>query len=370
MLRLFARRKHKLFEARDIVDKLVGAAGLAATLAAALLAAVVLLLIASDDPGDSLRRFFLGPLSNAYSFGNMLNSAVPLMLVGMGIALAFRASVFNLGGEGQVYAAGVLTAWLCLRLPNIGGLPGVVIALAAAVALGAATAGLSGLLKMKWGVNELISSYLLSSALVLVCDYFVSGPLKDPASNLQATSFVDPRFRLPGLMPPSHLNVGLPLALLCLGAGAFFLFRTRAGYELRMCGYNRNFARYGGIHTGLYIVMPMAASGGLNGLAGALTTLGTHHRAIQGFTAGLGWNGIAVALIAREHPAGVLPAALFYAYLEAGAEAAMIHSSVSLELVTVVQALIFYLITAQGLFAFLRKRGFLQRLARPKEEQP
>jgi len=370
MLRVFVRRRHKLFEARDIVDKLVGAAGLSVTLAAALLAAVVLLLISSDDPGDALSQFFLGPFANAYGFGNMLSSAVPLMLIGLGIALTFRASAFNLGGEGQVYAAGVLTAWLCLRLPGLGGLSGVLIAVTASAAFGAATAGLSGLLKVKWEVNELISSYLLSAALVLVCDYVVSGPLRDPGSSLQATAFVDARFRLPGLMAPSQLNVGLFPALVCLAAGAFYLFRTRSGYELRMCGYNPNFARYGGIHTGFYVVMPMAASGGLNGVAGALAALGTHHRAIQGFTAGLGWNGIAVALIAREHPAAVLPAALFYAYLEAGAKAAMIHSSVSLELVNVVQALIFYLITAQALLAFLERRGFLSRRARPKGEKP
>lgn len=362
MLRLFSRRLQKLFEARDIVDKLVGITGLFITLGIALIGALILLLIFSDNRGEALRYFFLGPFLNVYSFGNMLNAAAPLMLAGLGIGLAFRASVFNLGGEGQTYAGAVAAVWICLSLPKAPGIAGILPALFGAAVLGAGIAGISGMLRAKWEVNELISSYLLSSGLVLVCDYLIGGPLRDPASSLQASESIARQFWLPPLLSPSHLNIGVLLALACLVGGYLFLFRSRWGYELRMCGYNREFSRYGGIHTFLYIAMPMAVSGGFHGLAGSLVALGTHHRSIVGFTTGLGWNAIAVALIAREHPLALLPAALFYAYLEAGAKAATIHTSVSLELVNLLQAVIFYLITAQGLFAFLRKRRiFLRR---------
>jgi simple sugar transport system permease protein len=362
MLRRFFRRTQKILEARDLKDKLVGTTGLFLTLFFALITAMILLLLFSRNPGASIFNFFFGPFMNLYNLGNMLNMATSLILGSLGILLAFRASVFNLGGEGQLYAGALAAAAIALALPASGGFSGILLSLLGASALGALLSGISGYLKMKWEVNELISSYLISAALILICDHLITGPMQDPQSSLLTTRTIAQGYWLPKLLNPSHLNLGILVALAGVVIVAIFLFRTRAGYELRMCGYNRDFARYGGIHTGLYLVLPMVMSGGFHGLAGGIALLGTHHRVIQGFSAGIGWSGIAVALIAREHPAAVIPAALFYAYLQAGARAAMIHSGVSLELVSVVQAVIFYLVTAQGLFAFLTRRGkFLRR---------
>jgi ABC-type uncharacterized transport system permease subunit len=332
-----------------------GLFGLVLTLSGGLAIAVAVL-ATWPDPGAALAAFFGGPFGDLFAFGNMLDTAVPLTIAGLGIVVSFRAGVFNLGGEGQVYGGGILAAALCTTiLPE--GWGGSVAAMAAAAALGAAIAGVSGWLRYRWDANELISSYLLSAIVLLVGDWLITGPLDDPASNLMAARGIAPGFWLAEVLAPSHLNTGFALALTLAALMAGFLERTRWGYELRLCGANPGFARYGGVHVGLYLVLPMVLSGALHGLAGATTVLGTYHRAVKGFSLGLGWNAIAVALIARNRPWAVIPAALFYAWLDAGARAATVLAGVSYEMILIVQAVIFYLVTAEALAEYVLARS-------------
>jgi ABC-type uncharacterized transport system permease subunit len=158
------------------------------------------------------------------------------------------------------------------------------------------------------------------------------------------------------IFPPSKLNVSVAFALVAAVGVYIFMFKSHAGYEMRMCGLNREFSRYGGINVSTYLVLPMVLSGALHGLGGALMVLGTYQATIQGFSFGMGWNGIAVALIAKNNPLGVIPAALLFAYLDAGAKAAMLHGDVTFEIASIAQSFIFYLVTAQALYAFARKR--------------
>ncbi len=340
---------------RFVAARLPRAVALGLTLAAALAVAVAVL-ATWDRPGAALQAFFLGPFSSSFAFGNMIDTAVPLIIAGLGIAVSFQAGVFNLGGEGQIYAGGVLAAALCSALPAGAG-AGRALVMAAAALLGAGIAGVSGWLRYRWETNELISSYLLSAVVLLVGDWLITGPLDDPASNLMATREIPAAFGLPELLVPSHLSTSVFLALGMVALTALFLGSTRWGYELRLCGANRRFARYGGVHVGLYLVLPMLLSGALHGLAGAAGILGTYHRAIKGFSLGWGWNAIAVALIARNRPLAVIPAALFYAWLDAGARAATVLAGVSYEMILLVQAVLFYLVTAQALVEFVLARS-------------
>ncbi len=335
--------------------RLAGPVGLALTLAVALLVAVAIL-ATWQHPAAALQAFFLGPFSSLFAFGNMIDAAVPLTLAGLGMAICFRAGVLNLGGEGQVYGAGVLAAALATTGAPAGP-AGTVAVMAAGAALGAALAGISGWLRYRWETNELISSYLLSAVVLLAGDWLITGPLDDPASNLMAAREIPRSLWLAGLLPPSHLSTGLFLAFGAAALTSLFLAGTRWGYELRLCGANRSFARYGGVHVGLYLVLPMVLSGALHGLAGATALLGTYHRAVKGFSLGMGWNAIAIALIARNRPLAVIPAALFYAWLDAGARTATVLAGVSYEMILLVQAVIFYLVTAQALAELVLKRS-------------
>jgi len=315
-----------------------------------------LILLLSRTPGKTLAAFFVGAFRNSYYFGNMLASAVPLVFTGLAVAVAFKSSVFNLGGEGQVYAGGLAATAVCLALPALNGYLGGIAAIAAGMAVSGILAGLSGFFRMKWNADEMISSFLLSSAIILVVNFFITGPLDDPNNNLLATLPVGKQYALLRIFPPSKLNVSAFFALATAALVWFFMARTHAGYEMRMCGLNREFSRYGGINVSTYLVLPMVIGGALNGLAGGLLVTGTHGAAIKGFSGGMGWNGIAVALIARNNPLAVVPAALLFAYLEAGAKAAMLHGDVTFEIAAIAQSFIFYFVTAQSLYGLVQRR--------------
>jgi riboflavin transport system permease protein len=336
---------------RPFGDLAASLAGLALTLGISFALVILLMMLLSAEPGKAIFAFFIGPFTNTYFLGNMLNAAVPLVFTGLGISIAFKASVFNLGGEGQVYAGGLAAGAVCLALPAANGYLGGALSLAAAMLLSGAIAGLSGFFRMKWNANEMISSFLLSAAVILVVNHFISGPLDDPGNNLLATLPIGKQYHLARIFTPSMLNASAPLALLAAAAVYLFMFRSHAGYEMRMCGLNREFSRYGGINVSAYFVLPMVISGALHGLGGGLMVLGTYHAAIQGFSFGTGWNGIAVALIARNNPFAVIPAALLFSYLDAGAKAAMLNADLTFEIAAIAQSFIFYLVTAQALSA-------------------
>lgn len=329
--------------------------GLLITLAASFAAAIILLLVFADDFPSALRLFFLSPFGNRYAFGNMLASTLPLMLAGLGVSVAFASRNFNLGGEGQVYAGGLVAVLVCLAFPEnqstgsiLGSPLGVqILAALAAASAGALIGSLSGLLKRLLDVDELISSFLVSAIVVLIVDYLITGPFQDVSSNFQTTLAISPALRFPRILPPSSLSTGIFLGLAASLIAKLAFDRTRFGYELRVYGQGGEFAKYSGIDTGLYTLLPMGLSGALHGLAGAAMIMGSYYKAMKGFSSGVGWSAISVALIAHNDPLAVIPSAFFLAYLDAGAKGVMIGSNVTSEIVSVVQAVIFFLITAK-----------------------
>ena len=341
---------------RGLSNLFVNTFSLLFTLGLAFIIAVLLIFLLSKDPGRTIYYFFIGPFTSKYYFGNMLNAAIPLVFTGLGIAIAFKSSVFNLGGEGQVYSGALVATVVCLALPNAGGYLGGFAALFCGLAVGAFLAGLSGFFKMKWGTEELITSFLISGAVVLVVNYFITGPLDDPSNSLLATRTIAEQYHFLKIFPPSRLDISALFAIMTAIFVFFLMYHTHRGYEMRMCGLNREFSRYGGINVSTYVVLPMVLSGALHGLAGGISIFGTYHMAIKEFSFGMGWNGIAVALIARNHPLGVIPAAIFFAYLDAGAKAAMLHSDITFEIAAIVQSIIFYLVTAQAVYSFIKYR--------------
>ncbi|MDR2402795.1 MAG: ABC transporter permease [Spirochaetaceae bacterium] len=338
--------------------------GLLLVLLIALAVMTLLALLLSSDPGRTLTFFFLGPLRNTYYFGNMLNSAIPLIFGGLGVSIAMLGGNFNLGGEGQVYTGAFVTTITALALsplarPGLPGIPAAILALGAGAFLSGSMAGLSAFLKVKWRTNELITSFLLSNAMILIVNYCVTGPFLDLDTNLQSTRKVAPAFRLPLILPPSNLSAALFFALIMVVLVRIFLFKTRAGYEIRLCGLNDMFAKYGGINTGWNAVLSMFLSGALYGLGGGMAIFGTYYGTIKEFSSGMGWNGLAVALIARSSPGGVIPAAIFFAWIGSGVRMAMQFSDVTIELASIVQSVVFFLVTSRTIQGLFRKEKAL-----------
>jgi riboflavin transport system permease protein len=318
--------------------------------------AVILIFVFSKQPLVTLHYYFVGPFLDRFTFFNMLESSIPLVFSGLGIAVAFRSGVTNLGGEGQIFSGAIVAVVLGTLLPGLPGLPGIAVLLAGGAAAGALLAGLSGLLRMRFKISDLLTTYLISSGMVYVINYLVLGPLRDPAKVTIQSVSVPSRYMLSRFLPPSYIHTGAFIAIAAALLIYFVMTRTHFGYEMRVTGSNPQFARYAGIRVDRYAVLPMLVSGGLIGLGGALQIVGRYRSCFSDLTAGLGWNGIAVALIARNNPLGVIPAALFYAYLSAGARVAMINSDVTVELANVISSVIFYLVTAEAAFSFIRRR--------------
>jgi simple sugar transport system permease protein len=354
-----SRRTGQLSRERRSAENVPAGTGTSGGIGVVILITLLLVLVSvlalSRNPGRTLWYFFLGPFGNLYAFGNMLNSAIPLVFGGLGVSVAMRANSFNLGGEGQIYAGAFAATFGALTLGTLG-FAGALAGLAAGVLVAGLAGALPGFLRAKWNTSELITSFLISNALILVVDYLVTGPFLDPATNLLSTRKLDEGFRLPLILPPSNLSAALFIALAASFLTGIFLSRTRAGYEIRMTGSNELFARYGGVNTGRVTILAMFLSGALYGLGGGVAVYGTYYATVKGFSAGMGWNGLAVALIARLNPALVIPSAVFFAWIGAGARMATQNSDITVEIALVAQGAVFFLVTSRALLEMFKKR--------------
>lgn len=332
-------------------------AGTLAALALALGLAVVLLVVLSSNPLGALRGFFWGPISSGLAWGNLLNQALLLTLTGLAASLAFGAGSFNLGGEGQTYTGGLATLVVALVLPVAWGAGGTLVAVVAGVAAGALLGGVSGWLKARFDADEMITTFLLSASAVPLVDALMTRPGIGAAESMLIQSRPAPEaFWFPALLAPSNFHVGVLVALPLVVLFGVLVNHTPWGYRLRLMGRNRDFARYAGISTGAYALVPLGLSGGLHGLAGALGVLGTQHALVQGFSSGWGWNGIAVALIARTNPWGVIPAALLLAFLDQAGRTVVLQGQFPFQLSALFQAAILFFITAQVTQRWFRRR--------------
>jgi len=332
---------------------------------AALLLTVILILVNSPNPARTARAFFIGPWSSPWFLGNTLDGIALLLTASLGAAFAFRAGTFNLGVEGQIYLGGLAASVVMLT----GRLPAPVTHLSAACAamlIGGLMGGLSGLLKKKLGMNELISTFLFSSALIPIADYLITGPWRDQSGNLLALQTFPENLLLARLLPPSNLSITFFYALLLVFAGHIFINRTSLGYQLRISGAAPSFARFGGIDSEKAWIPALAVSGALAALTGFFAVAGTYGRCHAGFSGGLGWSAIAVALIAGNRPLALLPAALVYGWLKSGSDSAMLAAGLNLENSSFIQAVVLLFATARfgalsggwlaGIKSFFQKR--------------
>jgi len=302
----------------------------------------------------ALEQFFIEPFSNRYFFGNLIADTIPLIISGLGVLFAFRSRNFNLGGEGQIYAGALAAGALVLNFESRANPCAVWLS---AMIVGMVTGGfigaLSGFLKASRKVSEMISSFLISAIIINVSDFFITGPLQDPQSNFQSTRHIASTFLLPKILAPSKLDISLFLAIALVLIISIIANRTKFGFELKIYGENEEFARYCGIHVPRYEIIAMVLSGALYGLSGALLVIGPQARVMRGFTSGIGWSAISVALLAQGSEAAIVPAALFIAYLGAGSNHVMIGSGIPSEIISLLQAIALFFITAQA-FPVLR----------------
>lgn len=269
---------------------------------------------------QAVDAFWRGSIGSASAFfSGTLVRAVPLALIGLGISLAFRAGVFNIGGEGQLLLGAIAATIAGLYT---GGPPfvAVPIALIAAMAGGALWAGIAALLRARFGVLEVISTIMLNFIAANLVSYLVRGPLQEPTRVYPQTELIDGAARLPRLWPTTRLHAGVFLAIVAAAAGWWFLSRTAAGFRLRATGASPSAASVTGRIDVVRIgFTTLVASGALAGLAGGIEVTGVTYALYENLSPGYGFSAIAVAILARLQPGRVLLAALLFAVLETGA---------------------------------------------------
>ncbi len=328
---------------------------------APLVAAAVALAVAGGwlallgaDPLAALGALASGAFGDTVALESTAVRAGPLLLVGLGVALSFRCGIWNIGGEGQLLAGALAATALVTRvLGDAPGALGLPLALGAGAAAGAGLAGIAALLRVRRGVSEVLSTILLNFIAALLVAWAVHGPLQE-ASGAYPQSDAFPDAARLGLLPGLHrAHAGLVLAALLPVALWLLLFRTAAGLRLRAVGLAPDAARYARVSPERETVRVLLISGALAGLAGALEVCGVTGRLFENLATGYGFTAIAVALLARLNPLGVLPAALFFAALAVGSGAMQRVAAVPSVAVQVIEALVIFF----SLGAALPRRG-------------
>ncbi|CAG1005374.1 MAG: ABC transporter permease [Rhizobiaceae bacterium] len=314
-----------------------------------------------------------GSIGSLGALSETLTAATPLVFAGLGLALGFRAGLFNIGAEGQVLMGGmaaVIVGFAVTGLPFALHLP---LALLAGILAGAAYAGIAGWIRAATGAHEVILTIMLNLTSYRLVDYMLRLPsIQRPGRADPISNSVLPSAELPRLLtfidPNLRLHAGLFLMLAAVFLVHILLFRTRLGFEFRASGENPDAARVAGMKSGVLIVAVMALGGALAGLAGANQVLGVLGRASPGFSAGIGFDAIAVALLGRSHPVGVLVAGLLFGALEAGGRQMQVDAGVSVDLIGIIQALIIAFIAAPLLVRAIFPWGFRGRAKRAGEK--
>ena len=293
-----------------------------------------------------------GSIGSPRALSETLLQATPLILTGLAVALSFRAGLFNIGAEGQLYigaATSVYAGFAFAGLPPFIHLP---LAVAAGIAGGALWGFVPGFLKAHTGAHEVIVTIMLNYVAYRLIDWLLNQPFyqregrTDQISNVVAESAWLPRFVD---LPQFRVHWGLLLALAAALFVSWLLFRSTKGFEFRAVGLNPSAARYAGMSIGRTLMLAMAVSGGLAGLAGASEMLGSNHTLTPGFSPGWGFDAIALALLGGSRPLGVVFAALLFGALRAGATPMQAATGIPIDLVVVVQALVIMFIAAPAL---------------------
>ncbi len=350
---------------------------LVAVLAAFLVGGLVVAAI-----GESPLRFysvlFRGAFGSVDGIGLVLFNATPLIFAGLAVAFAFRSGLFNIGGEGQLYIGSFVCAWAALKMPGAPAVLLIPVLILASAAGGALWAAIPGYLKARFGVHEVINTIMMNFIAVALTGYLVVEVFKEPGQMTPQTAVIPVAGELPRLagffqsiavpLPNANpLNASFLIALVAVWLAWFILYRTTLGYEIRAVGHNTSAAEYAGINVRRTLVMAMLLSGAFAGLVATNEIMGFRHRFLDNFSSGIGFMGIAVALLGRNSPLGVLFAALLFGVLNTGALEVDIFTDVPRELILVVQAVTIILVVVGNEIVRRRLAGGAQK-RRPSKE--
>lgn len=312
----------------------------------ALLIGAIIIAISGANPLQAYIELVKGGLGSPRAIQRTLERATPLIFGGLAVSLAFKAGFFNIGAQGQLLFGAIFSAYIGFAfkgmLPTIIHLP---FALLVGTLVGALYGMIPGLLRAYSGAHEVITTIMLNYIAYNITDFLANGPWKDrsPGNIVARTPAIGNTAAIPVI---SHVPLGMILAVLVAILVWWLINKSTLGFELRTVGQNPNAAQYAGISVKWITVLALLLSGALAGMGGAVETLGVNGRFQPGFNAGLGFTAITIALLARTHPIGVIPAALLIGVMQAGGSPMQFNAKVAVEIIDVVQALILFFVAA------------------------
>lgn len=319
--------------------------GQALAVGIALIGGTFLILLVGESPVLVFATLINGAFGSPERIAGSLLQSTPIILAGVAACIAFRGGLFNIGVEGQLYLGGFAAAWVGFTL-NLPPLLHVMTGLAAALAAGAAWIAIPAFFRARFGTNEVVSTILANYVAILLTSYLTIEVFKRPGG-WSETAPIAMSAHLPQLVSYSRVNLGLFIAIAAAIGLHVFLTRTSAGYGVNAMGRSRDFAEYGGVAIRRNTFLVLLASGAVGGLAGGVETLGVHHRFMEGFAPGFGFDGVIAALLANGHPIGTIGTAVFFGALRSGSLLIEVDTSASREIITVFQAIIILCVSAQ-----------------------
>lgn len=334
--------------------------GLVTPLVAIVIAVLIgagVMLLTGHNPLTAYGALFSGAFGSTVNLSNTFANAIPLILSGLGVAIGFKAGLFNIGAEGQYWVGSMAAVWVGY---SVHGLPPFLhIALALFVAMLAAGlwAGIiPGLAKAFVGAHEVITTMMMSYIAIYLSHYMLeNGPMMQPGYTPQSPVIL-PSATLGKMVERTQLSWGLIIALVASFIVYWLLYKTTLGYRLRAVGFNPRGAKYAGINVPFHLVLALFISGTLAGLAGAVQMLGVQHRLYDSFSSGYGYTAIVVALLANNNPFGVILASIFFSALSTGGQSMQIVSGVPAHLTDIISGIIIFLVAAKDIVQIVQKR--------------
>jgi len=320
----------------------------------------IVIAVVGGNPFSAYIGLIQGAYGSASAWSETFVWATPYIFAGLAVSLAFKGGLFNIGAEGQLAFGAVATAWVGYALPGLLGvdIPFIVhlpLAIGAGLVVGALWGAVPGALRAYAGGSEVINTIMMNYIALNITSFLMNGPMKDknPLNVIARTPEIALSARIPVLIEGFRVHWGFPLALLVAFLVWYLLWKTTLGFEIRTVGINPDAAKYAGINYKRIIVLTMALSGLLAGMAGAVEVTGLNYRHELGFSMGYGFDAIAIALLGKTHPVGVVLASLLFAGMRNGATRMQFLTQIPVDIISVIQALILLFVAADAIVRYI-----------------
>ena len=330
-----------------------------AVLTALIIGGIVIALV-GGNPFHAYMGLLQGAFGSAKAWSETAVWASPYIFAGLAVALAFKGGLFNIGAEGQLALGAVVAAWIGYALPDMLGisLPAIIhlpLAIGFGILAGALWGAIPGALKAYTGGHEVINTIMMNYIALNMVSFLLNGPMKDksPSNVVARTPSIAESARIAPLFEGFRIHWGFVLALVMAAVVWWLLWKTTLGFEIRTVGSNPNAAKYAGINVKRIIVLSMALSGLLAGLAGVVEVTGLNYRHELGFSMGYGFDAIAIALLGKTHPLGVVLAAILFAGMRNGATRMQFLTQIPVDIISVIQALILLFVAADAIIRYI-----------------